>query len=671
MFCPNCRKELPDGTRFCGGCGTPIAVNQTPTAPVEPVAPVTPVTPVRPASVVRPAAHETGAPVAAPVKPAAKKAPDVKGIANKVVGTVTETVKKIPANYLKIGAIAVVAILVIILAVNIFGGEDVPNYALYVKDEQLYYSTVNGKPGSQVTDDLDYTYYNWEYILSEDGKKLFYIDNEDELYYRNTSNMKKDPVKLDSGVDYFTISEDGKTVIYVKNGNLFSHNLKKETKIAKNISGYPLVSADGKIVYFENDDGEVICWKNGKEEELGDDLGLRYISEDGKTIIYMDGDDVLLKTVGKKPKEIATDVASMTSITEDGCFYYTVYPEGDMADYFDDDDEIGDEEMYYLTSVYYFNGSKSKLVAENAYCKDRISGNDSVGLYYIQFGKVEEGSLSYDDLMDLYDDDVDDPMVELLTEASGKATHYISIDGKAAKVEIEDEVYDFYLSPDGKTLYALVDVDYKDDGPEGALLKASVSGGKAKAFKEIDSGINPDYIQGFVTNYAYYGHGEVLDANRSNYFVYFKDVKEGEGDLYVNGTEVGEAYYSEIRYNVGEKSLMYIVDYKDGEGTLMMYNGKKSIEIAEDVSSFVMHENGDIAFTTDYKDGEYTLCIYSGKVKEVAQDVVNFCFTADGEILYLTDYKKGEADLYQYSGKSKLIDEEVTQLLSVYDCDDN
>ena len=29
MFCPNCGKELPDGSKFCGFCGADISKEQT------------------------------------------------------------------------------------------------------------------------------------------------------------------------------------------------------------------------------------------------------------------------------------------------------------------------------------------------------------------------------------------------------------------------------------------------------------------------------------------------------------------------------------------------------------------------------------------------------------------------------------------------------------------
>lgn len=661
MFCPNCSKELPDGTKFCGGCGTPIAVSQTPVAPVQPEIPVQPAEPVITETYTAPAAEPVSytAPVAAPVKPVEKKSVDV----NAIVGKVKDTVKKIPSKYLKIGAAALVVVLLIVLVYSLFGGEKAPNYGLYMKDEKAFYTSLNGKAGTQITKkDLE------GYRVTKDGKKLFFVDGKGDLYCFNTSS-KKEPVKIDSSVSNYWISENGKTVTYTKNGNLYqSKNLKEGEKLIKNVSSV-MVSDDGKIIYYYNDDGDYICWRNGKEEEIDDDIYVIHVSEDYKTILYTDGEDLFQKTAGKKAKEVATDIGGISSFPyEDGAFYYWTYPEADMSDYFDDKDLDG--EMTFLSTLYYFNGSKAKKVADNVYVDTDLTttnaSGDKVAIYYYQFGKVAEGDLDYDDVMDLMDDDdmsYEEAMIEVLTDVSGKCNRYISINGKSAKVKLEEEISKLYLSGNGKTMYALVDVD---DG-EGTLMKASVSGNKVKTFKEVDSDVSTGYIYGFVYTEYSFGLTEYPDANFGNLFVYFKDVKDGEGELFINGKSAADdVSTSSILYNPGKKAVMFYMDYKDGEGTLCMHNGKKLTEIAEDVSGYSIHRSGDVAFKTDYKDGEYTLNLYTGKVKLVAEDVTTFRFTADGDILYLTEVKNGEGDLYLYTGKAKLIDEDVTRILNTY-----
>lgn len=673
MFCPNCRKELPEGTKFCGGCGTPIAASQAPIDPVKPVAPVKPVVPVRPA------APATGAPTAAPAKPAVK-APDAKA----ALGKVTDIFQKIPKNVLMIGGIALVAILVIVLAVNIFGGPKEPNYAMYVKDDQVFFNTLKGKEAGQVTEDLldsDASNYALASMASSygryahmtaDGKTLFYIDDTDVLFYRSLSNLKKEPVKLDSGVEAFHVSENGKLVTYVTDdGTLMQHNLKKDTEIADEVEDLYGISPDGKIIYFENADGEVICWNNGKEEELGDDIDLAYVSKDYKTVYYVNDDmDLLMKKIGKDEQEIAKEIANASGITEDGAFFYTTKLDATMGDYFKDADDYGneDDDMYMVQNLYYFNGSKSNLVAENAYIMTTASADDYVAMMYTDFGTLEEDSLSYEEYMELLqknDYDYNTAVIELLSDATGEATQYIAINGKTAKTELED-VATLRISPDGKTMYALCDVD--EEKNEGTLYKASISGNKVKAFKELDSDVYTSYM-GFGSRSI---EGEYVYDND---LYYFKDVKEGEGDLCMNGkvadSDVRVQYLS---YNAAEDMLIYYVDYKEdkGEGTLKGYNGKKAIEIASDVYTYSIHKDGDIAIGYDYNSekGEYNLAVYTGKLKEVAEDVHSYRFTADGDILYLVDYntEKYKGDLGLYNGKAKIIDEDVIGLISLYAC---
>lgn len=664
MYCPNCNKELPDGTKFCGGCGTPIAVEQAPVAPVVPETFVQSEAPVYEVPAYEaPEVNTYEVPVAAPVKPAQKKSVDVKGIANKVKNTVIDTAKKIPSKFLMIGAAAVAVVLVIVLVCSLFGGEKAPNYGLYMKDDEAYFTTLNGKAGTMITKkDLE------DYTVTQDGKKIFFIDGKGDLYYAKASS-KKEAQKLDSDISSYWVSENGKTVTYIKKGDLYQHDLKKEEKIAKNVSSV-YVSDDGKIIYYRNDDGDMMCRKNGKEEEIDDDVYILHISEDYKSIIYTDGEDLYTKKVGKKAKEVGTDIEGASGVTRDGTFYYWTYPEGDMEDYFDDDDLSGD--MNFLSTLYYFNGSKSKKIAENVYVDTELSTSNAYGdrtvIYYYQFGKVEEGDLDYNDLQDLMEDDMDyeEAMVELLTEVSGKCNRYIGINGKSGKVKVEEKISKLFLSGNGKTMYALADVD--DDG-ECILLKASVSGNKVKSFKEVDSEVPVRYVQGYLYAGTNFGLSEMPESNAGNLFVYLKDVKDGEGELFINGKSAAEDVYTNgIRYNPGKKTVMFYMDMKGSEGTLCMHNGKKLTEIAEDVFGYSIHRSGDVAFQTDYKDGEYTVNLYTGKVKLVAEDVSSYVLTADGDILYLTEVKDGEGDLYLYTGKAKLIDEDVTYIIPVYRC---
>ncbi len=65
MICPKCGSEMPEGTRFCINCGTPM--QSAPATPVQDNAPVQPVNPVQNTVPVQPV---TPVQNAAPVQPA-------------------------------------------------------------------------------------------------------------------------------------------------------------------------------------------------------------------------------------------------------------------------------------------------------------------------------------------------------------------------------------------------------------------------------------------------------------------------------------------------------------------------------------------------------------------------------------------------------------------------
>lgn len=67
---------------------------------------------------------------------------------------------------------------------------------------------------------------------------------------------KKDPVKIDSGIEgYYRVTEDNK-IVYMKNDNLYVSDLKDKTKLASDIDYFYLDKA-GKNVMWEvsNSDG--------------------------------------------------------------------------------------------------------------------------------------------------------------------------------------------------------------------------------------------------------------------------------------------------------------------------------------------------------------------------------------------------------------------------------
>lgn len=159
MFCPNCGKELPDGAKFCSGCGRPVDRPQeqpapfpVPAPPVEDIpeavfapagaepcestAPITGETPVGviPESIFAPpgpAAGEVPAvqtpvpPVSPPVPPAAPGGGKRRGRGLVILG--------IAAAVLAVIAAAVAAL------ASLLGGGSAPGYVYLTDDNELMF----------------------------------------------------------------------------------------------------------------------------------------------------------------------------------------------------------------------------------------------------------------------------------------------------------------------------------------------------------------------------------------------------------------------------------------------------------------------------------------------------------------------------------------------------
>ncbi len=337
MICPNCKKELPDTAKFCGGCGTKL-----PEAPVE--APVeTPVeaaveapteAPVEEASAeaapvaeaeataeetaneaateetvaeapVEEAkeAEETAAPVeAAPVAVATVASADdgANSVAagksfGEIKNKVVTALKKVPKFVYGIAGAAVALILVICIIVGIVGAvtaPSLPSYGMYVKDGELYYSNLSKKPweltSNLSTDDIsNSSWLSSAYelaamtTLSKDEKTLFYpdkinmLDEGFTIYYKSAKKAKAEGTKLDSDITTYHVNDKATLVTYLKgdDDNLYQYNMKKKDK----------EKLDGDVEQFwVSDDGKIVRW-------IDTDGGL-YYKKDGKEKVKISGD---------------------------------------------------------------------------------------------------------------------------------------------------------------------------------------------------------------------------------------------------------------------------------------------------------------------------------------------------------------------------------------------
>ena len=584
IICPKCNKQLEDGSLFCDACGEKIVAQQAPAVESAPAA-------------------------------AAKPALDVKKIA--ILG----------------GAAVAVVLVLVLLGSLIFGGGK-PDYALYIKDGELQYSNFDkvievtdnlyGEAGNQQLSGMG-TRLGYYSLLTDDGNKLFYIDKisngEYTLYCRDIKNPKNEPIKIDTNISGYMVNQKGDLVTYIKNDGeaiLYQHNLKDKTKIKGEIDDF-VASLDGKNILYKNVEGNLYLKKGNKDEEkIASEIeDILYVNKDISKIYYTKEGSLYLKDGSKDAAKIVSDVASVYKIYDNGKFYYVESKEEEETNEGGDgpvvderaitaDDAAGsaiDSFIEESTSVLYFYNGKEKVKLTDAYFGSCVYS-------------VEKQVLAYSVLNA---DEIDEETMDV----SKAVEWYIAVEGNATKISVEN-ITTVRIARDGKTAYVMSVEPVKDTASEGEGENAEVKEPTGEIYKiKISSKAeSPEKLDSDV--YA----GTMMLTRHGN-VMYFKEVKNGEGELYIDKTKIDdEVKVDSVQYLKDAKKVVYYSDYNSekGHGTLEIATLKgKTTKIADDVKTFVVNPKEDILYINDYSATTYkgTLYRFSGnKSKKVDEDVV-------------------------------------------------
>lgn len=694
-ICPNCGSQFADDFSFCQNCGTPLAAANP--APVEPAAEA-PVQPVNEAVEAAPVAPEAPA---VPVSEAPAFAPNAAAVNANYAPMPEQKPKKEKKplgkkqkTLIGIGAAAVAIILVVAIVLSIVASAGkVNNYTLYIKDGELMYSDLSKDAPWQVTTDLvadggldseEFSYMGNEVgyasFMSQDGKLLFFpdrIEEDDEgftLYYRLVKDPEQEPVKVDSNVrSYYVTSKN--TLVYLRtddDGTLYMHDLETKSKIASNIDDY-WVSEDGKTIYYLDNEGTLYTTSDGVQKDRidGDVTQVYSVSEDYKTVIYHKDDIVYKKVAGSDKVKLLSEVENVVEVYETGeAYYYTTEEKEFKYSAFINDDckdadaamtepvapsifdydtydaysaaydeysdaydvyyekrsrdvirEVLDEETVTITigTLNYFDGSKSSVVSSSVYVptEDEYdtpfnAGSDIAVCLYPVFDVETAEKAKLSEISSAY----------AVGEAIGtaiydSAKYHFAYKGTDSAITGKDPG-GFRLSTANEAVFFFDNYSENEEDAVADLYKMSFAGGTVSAPEVYDTGVYTEYL------YVY----EDIE--------YFKNVNdEGEsGDLYINKTKIDSDVTTYGIYNIEPdgKSVVYYSDVNDeGLGTLKWS-----------------------------KDGE---------IKKIADDVYDYDVTPDGDIIYLSDfstnYHKGSLYIFE-KDKARKIDDDVVTIVPVY-----
>lgn len=694
-ICPNCRKELVEGAKFCNACGTRIAQPAAAPAPVVPVAPVAP------------------QPVATPVAaPAAKKAPKEK--------------KKFPKWILFAGIGALVLVALIVGAILLFGGKESAapaetqhNYSLYIKDGQLYYTDLKKAGKSvQITSNLlgnsgfgdseaaqigsAMAYYTY---VSQDGKYIFfpdhisYGDNGINLYMLELGSSKAEPVKIDSDVQQFAVNADATIVTYIRGDDdedLYQYNIAEDSKdkIGSDVTDYR-VSDDGSKIVYVNDEGSIYRKNAGSDrEKIVSNASIQHIGADLQVVYYLQDGDLYKAVEGSSPAKLAENVYEVLEIYESGEMYYLVEKTSELPvlDFMIDDMAESDAQMSEPVAPQYPDAP----IAPDSWEYDNWEEYEAAydiyrAEYEAYWAEVQRLDAELTLAWEAYN------MKMVRDEARGYLQYenvYLSVyalyyyNGTEAACVTDGYYNDYEDYTDWAINSALItyraydlegvekikfsDVNYFYDMRHTVQNRINDSSKKFVAAKASATVIEP---QVKIMNM------KINDAGTLIY--YWDNVQDGKeyGDLYcitVTDGTVGspEKYDTDANYSnsyfIDDSQFLYFKECKNDKGEL--YVNKKRIDY--DVFVYFVDPYsapGKLFYFTDIENGTRsgTLKVYQdGKATKIADDAFStFAVTADGRVLYLKDYSQNyyTGDLYEWSnGKSKEFDTDVTAVLPVY-----
>ncbi len=700
--CPKCKAPVPADARFCPVCGEKLEapapeMTETPLVAEVPQAPEVVETPIEDPTPVPPAPAVMTAP-AAPVvvtPPVSVATPAPKAVQEK-----SKKKSKIGLFIgLGAGAVAVFLTLCIVVLCVVFGGNKVHNYGLYMKDGEMFYTGIPKVKPVQITEkmidgsvvskeDIAKEPYALGYYthVTEDGKYIFYLDRIGadgagslSLYYRRADRPNQEPVKIDSQVYLYAVSENGKTVTYLKEGGmLYRHDLTDREKIAGDVVRFS-VSEDGKNLIYQTQSGDVYFQKAGKDrEKMASEVSyiLQY-NEDITAIYFLKEGNLYYQEAGKDREKILSDIHSTLQLTEDGKIYYVKSTETTrkLMDFVNDDMFAADSAVVqptypdYPTYPSYFDyltyeeyqAAYQKVNDEYQAALDEY--REAMDAYYDKERRdtirknLEETTFSRRTYSLWYYDGEesvklsDSFNIENYTVASKAAvlvySEYaqserdkLNLSEISSAYEVESLLREdsgiagsrFLAVEDSVTPLEDEDASYFRIAPDGKrvfyMIPSESGSDKGEMYEmEISDG-QPEtpelYDDEVVSSYFYF----VEDM-----CVYFKDVKGDAGDLYINKTRID---YEVSIYNyevIDAKTAVYLTDESsDGTGMLKYYRSGKITKIADDVASYEVTPGGDVLYLTDYS----------------------------------TEYYRG--DLYLFTGKkSKKIDEDVNAIVPIYD----
>lgn len=291
--------------------------------------------------------------------------------------------------------------------------------------------------------------------LSNDEKYVFYsnvVGDEREVYCKNLADKDDKGKKIASDVIYYDAYANHKIIYITEDKDLYTADIDGKDKLARDVVYFRMAGDDKHVVWTTGKYGDETLYvkdmysKKDAEKIVSDVNNVAYMSDDLKTIYYVDTDNVLYSMTNcKKAEQIAEDVGEIYVLKngDDVQLIYADAPdiEDDSLDMDNSSDGNGSSLKSLFNSFTSGNGAAAATVDEASSAAVEVAPGIT-DEYYDEYGYsdalVPEVSMYIDDDLADKDAQMDYPQME-----DYERTEVVdSFWGNWERTVVDDQYYD-------------------------------------------------------------------------------------------------------------------------------------------------------------------------------------------------------------------------------------
>lgn len=584
----------------------------------------------------------------------------------------------------------VVCILVIVIY-KVIGSGKVEGI-LYLKGEDLKYGTGKEEDTYKVTDNYDGStifsrelYSGWDaqdrVKYSEDHRFVYFPIEEDGSSYtycwRDLDRVDKDDeVEVDEDISSSRahLSKDGSKFFYTKDYEdklyVYDRETEEKEKLDEYVSEF-YVNKEGNYLIYRTDDLDdiKICelslkGLSGDSETIVKDASIVSVDAEKKQVYYMKDGDLYFKEHGTEEKKLASDVASVKSITDENLFYFIREKEVNhkLSEFISDDLQESDSKL--LDVAYIEEPVEPEVVDENDYKTQKIWVQDYLGSIWNE-EKQEWGNWDYEIDTDAYNkarEDYEKDYEEWKEECNRvEEENNRAYDEYQAKLE-RDELREWLSSEEYEVIYTEYSLYYWDGSKEHKIAdnieESCLAADEFPCIKynKYKTDVEPQVTMSeFYDNYLYDGYYAIDDLSMD-----VEDSRALDEKTYLAYKEVEKELKNEgtIQFTYAKDNKIVFIDSEDyslKSADVTNLSDDSIVTIDKDVRYFYMgSDNKTIYYMKDLEDGMGDLYKDEEKIASEVATRMLYSFPKSDSLLYMKDYDHESGTLYLYKDNKEI-----------------